>query len=277
MIGKAVRVMDGGMGRELERRGAPFRQPEWSALAMMQAPQIVKDVHRAFIESGAEIIITNSYALVPFHIGEARFSREAETLADLSGQVARAAVAQAGQPVLVAGSIPPLFGSYRPDLYQPEHSERIATPLITGLIPHVDYWLLETQSLIAESVEVCRLLRKLDSNIKPIWIAFSLDDEGGVEAPRLRSGEAVDEAVRQVIASDVTAILFNCCQPEFIEAALKVAGETLLQLGRSDVELGAYANAFPPQSADAAANDNLNQLREDLDADAYLVWAKRWR
>ena len=119
MIGKAVRVMDGGMGRELERRGAPFRQPEWSALAMMQAPQIVKDVHRAFIESGAEIIITNSYALVPFHIGEARFSREAETLADLSGQVARAAVAQAGQPVLVAGSIPPLFGSYRPDLYQP--------------------------------------------------------------------------------------------------------------------------------------------------------------
>ncbi|MBU2023662.1 MAG: homocysteine S-methyltransferase, partial [Gammaproteobacteria bacterium] len=27
-------ILDGGMGRELERRGAPFKQPEWSALAM---------------------------------------------------------------------------------------------------------------------------------------------------------------------------------------------------------------------------------------------------
>ena len=32
-------VLDGGMGRELARRGAPFRQPEWSALALMEAPR----------------------------------------------------------------------------------------------------------------------------------------------------------------------------------------------------------------------------------------------
>ncbi|MEI8597052.1 homocysteine S-methyltransferase family protein [Vibrio sp. M60_M31a] len=38
-------ILDGGMGRELNRRGAPFRQPEWSALAMIEAPEIVKDVH----------------------------------------------------------------------------------------------------------------------------------------------------------------------------------------------------------------------------------------
>ena len=28
-------ILDGGMGRELDRAGAPFRQPEWSALALM--------------------------------------------------------------------------------------------------------------------------------------------------------------------------------------------------------------------------------------------------
>jgi len=32
-------ILDGGMGRELQRRGAPFRQPEWSALALSEAPQ----------------------------------------------------------------------------------------------------------------------------------------------------------------------------------------------------------------------------------------------
>ena len=34
-------ILDGGMGRELQRRGAPFRQPEWSALALMEAPEQV--------------------------------------------------------------------------------------------------------------------------------------------------------------------------------------------------------------------------------------------
>lgn len=39
---QSITILDGGMGRELERRGAPFKQPEWSALAMMEAPEIVK-------------------------------------------------------------------------------------------------------------------------------------------------------------------------------------------------------------------------------------------
>jgi len=48
-----ISILDGGMGRELAQRGAPFRQPEWSALAMMDAPEIVKEIHKAFIASGA--------------------------------------------------------------------------------------------------------------------------------------------------------------------------------------------------------------------------------
>ncbi len=281
MSGKTVRgttvsIMDGGMGRELERRGAPFRQPEWSALAMMEAPETVQAVHSAFINSGAQVILTNSYALVPFHIGEARFTADAENLAGQSGLVARAAADQASLPVRVAGAIPPLFGSYRADLYQPDQAVRVVTPLITGLFPHVDCWLLETQSLIQEAVEVCRVLRQLDTETKPVWIAFSLQDEGAVQSPCLRSGESVEGAICAVMSAEVTAILFNCCQPEVIEAALSVAGKTLQQLGRSDVELGAYANAFPAQREDAAANDNLNELREDLTPEAYLDWARRW-
>ena len=44
---KDLWVLDGGMGRELARRGAPFRQPEWSALALMEAPETVREVHQA--------------------------------------------------------------------------------------------------------------------------------------------------------------------------------------------------------------------------------------
>ncbi len=38
-----MKILDGGFGRELARRGAPFRQPEWSALALTEAPEIVKE------------------------------------------------------------------------------------------------------------------------------------------------------------------------------------------------------------------------------------------
>ena len=73
MTTRKITILDGGMGRELEKRGASFKQPEWSALAMMSAPEVVKEIHKAFITSGASVITTNSYALVPFHIGEERF------------------------------------------------------------------------------------------------------------------------------------------------------------------------------------------------------------
>jgi S-methylmethionine-dependent homocysteine/selenocysteine methylase len=29
-------ILDGGMGRQLQAMGAPFRQPEWSALALIE-------------------------------------------------------------------------------------------------------------------------------------------------------------------------------------------------------------------------------------------------
>ncbi|CAH9053428.1 hypothetical protein PSEHALCIP103_00821 [Pseudoalteromonas haloplanktis] len=63
-------ILDGGMGRELKRIGAPFSQPLWSAQALIEAPQCVTQAHQAFINAGAEIITVNSYACAPFHLEE---------------------------------------------------------------------------------------------------------------------------------------------------------------------------------------------------------------
>ena len=69
-------VLDGGIGRHLEKMGAPFGQPEWSALSLIQEPDIVLRAHKDFIDSGADVITTNSYAIVPFHIGKDRFEKD---------------------------------------------------------------------------------------------------------------------------------------------------------------------------------------------------------
>jgi len=273
MTQRAMVVLDGGMGRELQRSGAPFRQPEWSALALSEAPEAVVGVHAAFIAAGAQVITSNSYAVVPFHIGEERFAREGLQLASVAGQLARRAADASAQPVQVAGSLPPLFGSYRPDLFQPERVAQVLTPLLQGLAPHVDLWLAETQSSIAE---VRAIHSHLPADGKPFWVSFTLQDEDVDSVPRLRSGEPVADAIEAVAGLGVAAVLFNCSQPEVIGAALEVA-RSVIDARQADIAIGAYANAFPPQPKQATANDGLDELREDLDPPGYLVWARDWR
>lgn len=268
----SLRLLDGGMGRELQRIGAPFRQPEWSALALIEAPEFVLRAHQAFVAAGARIISTNSYAVVPFHIGEQRFAEQGRTLADRAGRLAREAVSASAEPITVAGSLPPALGSYRPDLFDHQRSVAIHRELIAGLQDHVDVWLAETQSSIAE---VRAVVEALDVGIetKPLWVSFTLLDEEG--EPRLRSGEPVAQAVRAAVDSGAAAVLFNCSQPEVMAAALAEARAVIEASGQT-IELGVYANAFPPVSSQAKANSTLLEIRSDLGPESYLNWSRSW-
>lgn len=270
----SITILDGGMSRELMRLNAPFKQPEWSALSLYEKPSAVQQVHEEFIKAGAQVITTNSYAVVPFHIGEQRFHADGKMLSDLAGRLAKSAVKNSGVlTTKIAGSLPPMFGSYRADLIEKDRFADIAQPIIDGLSPYVDLWLCETQSAIIEPVSVQKLLPK---DNRPLWVSFTLIDEKPTPEPQLRSGESVKSAVEKMVEIGVSAILFNCCQPEVIEQALIVTQETLAKLGATHIQTGAYANAFAPQSEDATANDGLDEVRKDLTPESYLEWAKKW-
>ncbi|WP_292969402.1 homocysteine S-methyltransferase family protein [Novosphingobium sp.] len=268
-------ILDGGMGRELKRVGAPFRQPEWSALAMIEAPDAVAAVHRSYVAAGAQVITTNSYALVPFHIGAARFAADGQMLADRAGRVAREVAGEAvNATVRVAASLPPVCGSYRPDLYDAQQARATLAPLIAGLAPHADLWLAETLSALEEARTIAALLA---DDTRPLWLSFTLDDGSAdcARQARLRSGEPVGQAVELALECGAGAILFNCSQPEVMEAAVRQAAQAMAQAGRT-LPIGVYANAFPPQDPDATANETLLPIREDLDPAGYLTWVEAW-
>ena len=262
-------ILDGGMGRQLERSGAPFRQPEWSALALMEAPETVLAAHRAFIAAGAELITTNSYALVPFHIGEARFAADGARLAALAGTLARQAADGAGGPIQVAGSLPPLFGSYQPDLFDPARAPAMLQLLIDALLPSVDLFLAETMSSIAEAEAAATAVR---GSGKPFWVSFTLAETPGPSS--LRSGETVTAAVEAARQWGAAAILFNCSPPEVMGAALDVARTVL---GADGPPLGVYANAFLADDGDNDANGDVSPLRADITPARYADWAQDWQ
>lgn len=265
-----MKILDGGLGRELARRGAPFRQPEWSALALIEAPETVKEVHLDFINAGAEVITTNNYAVVPFHIGQERFETDGVRLIKVAIEQAKNAVKESGKNVKIAGCLPPLFGSYRADLFQPGQAKNLAEPIINTLAPEVDFWLAETQSCLKE-VETVHALLPQDG--KDYWVSFTLQDEIKQEQALLRSGENMQQVADFIKQSNAKAVLFNCCQPEVI---LQVINE-IKGLIPESVQIGAYANAFPPQDESATANDGLDEIRKDLDAPTYLAFAKQWQ
>ena len=269
---RQIRIMDGGMGRLLERLGAPFRLPEWSALPLIEAPEYVARAHRLFIDSGAQIITTNSYGLVPHMLGEARFARDARALAERAGDIARQA---AGDNIRVAGSLPPLFESYQPDKFSPEQAPAILAPLIAGLAPYIDFWLIETQSSTDEALATVEEVRK--TSALPIAVSYTLKDEAGRRGPpQLRSGEDVARAVAETLEQGVTAVLFNCSQPEVMEAAIIAARQTRDRLNKPGVLLGVYANAFAPEPPSDTPYAGISTLRADLDPPRYLQWVERW-
>ncbi|ESQ90992.1 hypothetical protein ABENE_11110 [Asticcacaulis benevestitus DSM 16100 = ATCC BAA-896] len=253
--------------------GAPFRQPEWSALALIEAPDAVTRVHEAFVQAGAEVISTNSYAVVPFHLGEAVFAERGHALASLAGRLAREVANRAPHPVQVAGALPPIGGSYRADQFNAETARPVLQTLVDALAPYVDHWQAETLSAIEEA-ELVRDV--LGEDVRPLWLSFTLYDEDSLGPPRLRSGQQVDDAVRAAIRLKATAVLFNCSQPEVMAEAVTVA-RTVIDKAGSDLHVGVYANAFPPQRSDAEANAGLDDIRSDLTEEGYTRFARAWQ
>ena len=59
-------VIDGGTGTEIQRRGVLMDDRTWCADANLTAPDVVRDVHRAYVDAGAQLLIANTFASSPF-------------------------------------------------------------------------------------------------------------------------------------------------------------------------------------------------------------------
>lgn len=264
----SVTVLDGGMGRELIRRGVAKRQGLWSAAALLDAPQIVVETHRDFIAAGARVITTNTYSCVPSYLAKAGLAERFADLAGLAGQLARQAASDSGERVLVAGSLPPLSESYRPDMViADEQAGPIYHDIAEVLAPAVDLFLCETMSSIRESMNAAQAALAAGSRRGlPVWVSWTLGEEPGTG---LRSGESVTEAYRALETLDVQGFFFNCTHPSAIEAAV----EEISQL--TDRPTGGYPNRFDVPSGWTLDNELFVRPREGFGTDKFVHFARR--
>ena len=145
-----LRVIDGGMGGELQRRSGRTGGL-WSAQALLDDPELVSSVHADYVASGADVIITNTYATIPSYLAKGGLQDKFVELADMAGKIARKVADEAPSKVLVAGSLPPLDESYRWDLVPDnEVAQPVYQTLAQTLRPYVDLFVCETMSCVRE-------------------------------------------------------------------------------------------------------------------------------
>jgi len=224
-----VHVLDGGMASELEYRGASIDGPLWSAHVLEDAPEKIIDVHRAYIEAGAQCIETASYQVSRMGYAEIGLPAErADAALRRSVRLARqAASAFPDRGILIAASLGPYgaalhngaeyHGNYEcsfADLVQ-FHRERILPLVSASGIEAPDLLAFETLPSLDEALAIGEALA--DWPHAAAWFSFTCRDE-----ERVAHGELLRDCAKAIAAfPQAIAIGVNCTLPAYIPALIR--------------------------------------------------------
>jgi homocysteine S-methyltransferase len=221
-------VLDGGMASELEFLGSNISGPLWSAHVVEQEPEKVIAVHRAYLEAGAQVLLTASYQVS--RMGYAEYGLDPKSAdAALLRSVDLACAARAEFPersIFVAASLGPYgaalhngseyHGNYVcsfNDLVQ-FHQERIAV-------------LAESQAdlLAFETIPLLEEAHAIGEALKPwpdlaAWFTFVCPDYRAASL-QVAHGEALRDCAAQAASFPQTvAIGVNCTRPRWIPSLI---------------------------------------------------------
>ncbi|XP_071838954.1 homocysteine S-methyltransferase YbgG-like [Apostichopus japonicus] len=241
-----VLVLDGGASSEIQNLGFDIhKDPLWSSRLLITNPGAIKEVHKSFLEHGADIIQTVSYqASIPgFWKYANKTEEEAKALMQKSVHLAQESVeefwkdyqkkaedsdstitADRKRP-MVCGSLGPCavkfnnnseyHGNYIEDVTEREIID-FQRPRISALVEAgIDFLALETIPVQKEAEIVTKLLREFP-NVKP-WISFQCKDGN-----HTGHGEVFSDAVQSVVQDGLVKYVgINCCSPLYVTPLLE--------------------------------------------------------
>ena len=224
-------VLDGGLATELANRGFDLSDTLWSARLLVDAPEAIEAVHRAYFEAGADIAITASYQASFEGFAKRGFAHsDTERLLQLSVTLARnardhieAKTPATTRPRWIAASVGPYGATlhdgseYRGDYGLDEqalatfHRPRIKALLGAG----PDLLACETLPSLLEARAILRVLREFPE--ARAWVTFTCRDGASTSA-----GDAIAECARTLDAEpQVVAMGVNCVDPGLVTPLLR--------------------------------------------------------
>jgi homocysteine S-methyltransferase len=190
-------LADGAMGTMLHARGIGFDKC-FDELNLTQ-PSTVAEIHRAYIEAGAQLIITNTFGANRFKLAKHGLEDHVLEINRASVDLAKRVVAASFREVLVAGDVGPLgvriapFGRVQPEQARAAFSEQIKALAEAG----ADLIVIETFSDLYEICEAIRAARQVCDLPVIASVTFTRDDrtilgDDPMKVARTLQGEAAD-------------------------------------------------------------------------------------
>lgn len=197
-------LADGATGTNLFDLGLTSGDPP--EMWLDQHPDRIVQLHRQFLEAGADIILTNTFGANRRRLALHKLEAETRRLNRKAAELAHQAAAEAGRPVVVAGSVGPTGDLLAPlgPLTEDEATE-VFVEQITGLKEggaHLAW--IETMSAFEEMRAAMRAAAKVGL---PFTVTASFDTAG-----RTMMGLPPDALATDLLASDPAprAVGANC-------------------------------------------------------------------
>lgn len=235
---RPVLVADGAMGTMLHKAGLLLGvSPErWN----LENPDAVRAVHKAYLDAGADLILTNTFGGAPVRLERDNLHEQAHAVNLAAAQLACEVV---GDRALVIGDIGPT-GQILEPLGTLPYAAAVngfaiqAAALVEG---GVDAILIETMSDLGEAVAAIEGTKQVTS--LPIMVTMSFDTKG-----RTMMGVKPEQAAETLWGMGVALIGANCGRTlsETLEAIVKMRAAV------PEAVLMAKPNAGLPHAADGA-------------------------
>jgi homocysteine S-methyltransferase len=165
-------VFDGAMGTVIYDRGV-FIHTCYDELCLTN-PRLILQIHRDYVEAGAEVIETNTFGANPIKLKGYGLADRAEEINRAAVRLAREA---AGKEIFVAGSVGPCTESNQrmPDAFAAEVENAFRTQMAALDAEGVDLYLLETFSNLNELLLAARVAKEFGG---PVLASFVLNERG---------------------------------------------------------------------------------------------------
>ena len=266
-------ILDGANGTELERLGVRMDQDLWCARALADSPEAVHEVHRRYIDAGADIITTNSYAATREAMQRYGLAAHFEAWNRRSARIAleERDRSSRAESIVVAGSVSTYGRFDRLDLETMSDHFRAHGEILAD--EGVDLLILETLGSTARTIKAMVNATK-DLGV-PVWVSVSClrdPDTGAVMHGIEESSEAAHaaeaysplaDAVREIMSVGGSAALMMHSVRDVTEDAVKVMRASW------SGPVGAYPNAGYWTRPNWTFVDQVSP-------DVYLADARRW-
>ena len=229
-----VRLLDGGVGTELQKRGVPMTPQSWCGPVPPEHLPTLERIHRDYIAAGADVITANTYSTSRLLLDLDGIGSEFERINRAAVRTAMKARDESGRKgVLVAGSLshrgPIAQGTARPDAGSAATPDRMAAALRElGCLLRDEGCDLILLEMMYDPQLIPVVLHAAAESELPIWAGFSA--RRGADGSVLGFDPATDTPFEQVVSClrthDVAAAGIMHSPADLVSDALAVLKET---------------------------------------------------